>query len=279
MSYDVFISYSSEDRAALVRPLAQRLRQDGFSVWYDEFELKAGDSLTQKIDYGLSNSKVGIVVLSPSFFRKNWPRRELAGLTARQLHQSTTLIPIWHNVTLEQVVAFSPPLADIKAITSPLKNFKDLRVVIREISRVVTPSGTAPDVRTIEEAHELLERGSFDTAYWIAAKAFDERLHAITVAAGLNDAVGQYVGLVGPAEAIELLTRRGVLRTADAAGDIDLGILRSALAVLHPMFYGSLRPIVGRTQAFALVEHARRFIRANPKPPAARTVANDETTG
>lgn len=43
--YDVFISHASEDKDAVVRPLAHALREGGLSVWYDEFELKLGDSL------------------------------------------------------------------------------------------------------------------------------------------------------------------------------------------------------------------------------------------
>src|SRR5690606_41724243 len=62
--HDVFISHASEDKDEIVRPLAIALRNAGLSVWYDEFELKIGDSLRQKIDKGLSKSRFGIVVLS-----------------------------------------------------------------------------------------------------------------------------------------------------------------------------------------------------------------------
>ena len=62
--YDVFISHASEDKDSVVRPLAIALKNKGINVWYDEFELKIGDSLRRKIDQGLSRSKFGIVVLS-----------------------------------------------------------------------------------------------------------------------------------------------------------------------------------------------------------------------
>ena len=45
MEYDVFISHASEDKDSVVRPLAQALVAKGLKVWYDEFELKIGDSL------------------------------------------------------------------------------------------------------------------------------------------------------------------------------------------------------------------------------------------
>lgn len=62
-TYDVFISHASEDKDEVVRPLAQALINQGLKVWYDEFELKIGDSLRRKIDKGLANSNFGIVVL------------------------------------------------------------------------------------------------------------------------------------------------------------------------------------------------------------------------
>jgi hypothetical protein len=68
--YDVFVSHASEDKAAVVTPLANALKQRGLSVWFDHFELRIGDSLRRKIDAGISRSRFGIVVLSPAFFAK-----------------------------------------------------------------------------------------------------------------------------------------------------------------------------------------------------------------
>jgi len=46
--YDVFISHASEDKEAIIRPLAHALRDEGLIVWYDEFELRVGSSLRPK---------------------------------------------------------------------------------------------------------------------------------------------------------------------------------------------------------------------------------------
>src|SRR5690348_6780034 len=72
MAWDVFICHASEDKAAFVRDLAVELAKRGLQVWYDEMELRLGDSLRRKIDEGLRESRFGIVVLSPHFFGKNW---------------------------------------------------------------------------------------------------------------------------------------------------------------------------------------------------------------
>lgn len=116
--WDVFISHSSEDKDELVRPLAKALQAKGVSVWYDEFSLKMGDSLRASIDYGLVNSRFGVVILSKSFFAKHWPTQELNGLSAKEVKGKKVILPIWHKVTSEDVREFSPTLADRLAVSS-----------------------------------------------------------------------------------------------------------------------------------------------------------------
>lgn len=74
---DIFICHASEDKRGIVGPIVQAFTQAGISVWYDEAEIKWGDSVTQKVNEGLKISRFVIVVLSPSFAKKNWPQREL----------------------------------------------------------------------------------------------------------------------------------------------------------------------------------------------------------
>lgn len=118
IGYDAFISHASEDKVRVVKPLAKVLTAMGFNIWYDEFELEVGDSLRQSIDKGLANSRYGIVILSPDFFAKNWPQYELNGLTAREIDGHKVILPIWHNVSREDVLAYSPTLADKVALTT-----------------------------------------------------------------------------------------------------------------------------------------------------------------
>lgn len=118
IGYDAFISHASEDKAELVKPLATALTRLGYRIWYDEFELRVGDSLRQSIDKGLVNSRFGIVVLSPAFFAKNWPQYELNGLTAREIQGHKVILPIWHSVDRAGVLAHSPSLADKVALST-----------------------------------------------------------------------------------------------------------------------------------------------------------------
>lgn len=110
--HDVFICHASEDKDDVARPLAEALRDAGLSVWYDEFTLRVGDSLRRSIDSGLAESRYGVVILSPSFFEKEWPQKELDGLAAREVNGVKVILPVWHELTREEVVSHSPMLAD-----------------------------------------------------------------------------------------------------------------------------------------------------------------------
>ncbi len=110
--YDVFISHATEDKDEIVRPLAKALIDQSLRVWYDELELRIGDSLRRKIDEGLARSQFGIVVLSQAFFEKNWPQYELDGLVTREMTEGRVILPLWHRITKEEIISHSPSLAD-----------------------------------------------------------------------------------------------------------------------------------------------------------------------
>lgn len=116
--FDVFVSHASEDKAGFVRPFVECLKAKEVEVWYDEFELQVGDSLRRSIDNGLKNSKYGIVVLSEAFFNKEWPQRELDGLFAREVNGEKVILPIWHKISKNEVMSYSPIIADLLAINT-----------------------------------------------------------------------------------------------------------------------------------------------------------------
>jgi len=131
--HDVFISHASEDKDEIVRPLANALIKQGLKVWYDEFTLRIGDSLRQKIDRGLVNSRVGLVVLSPSFLAKGWTNYELDGIVTRTISGEQILLPIWHNITKQQVIDFSPSLADKVARSTTTHTVEEISIEIADL--------------------------------------------------------------------------------------------------------------------------------------------------
>lgn len=132
-TYDFFISHATEDKDSFVTPLAELMIKNGCNVWFDIFQLKVGDSLRKKIDEGLKSSKYGIVVLSRDFFRKNWTDYELNGLVAREMNGVKVILPIWHNVTRDEVLSFSPTLADKVALNSAIYSLQEIVTELKKL--------------------------------------------------------------------------------------------------------------------------------------------------
>jgi hypothetical protein len=133
--WDVFISHSNEDNGSFVRELVEKLTLLKVKVWYDEFSLEIGDSLIQSIDYGLSKSKFGIVVISESFLNKKWTDYEYRSLITREEKGEKTILPIWHNVTKEKVQDYSLYLADKFALNTSADSVGKIALKICQIVR------------------------------------------------------------------------------------------------------------------------------------------------
>lgn len=91
---------------------------NGALVFYDEYSIKLGDSLTESINKGISNSNHAIIVLSNFFFEKGWTNAELQALFNRSIKGQFKLLIIYHNVNHSTVAEKYPLLADIKGIDS-----------------------------------------------------------------------------------------------------------------------------------------------------------------
>ena len=132
--YDFFISHASDDKEGFVRAFAAELESRGAKVWFDEATLKVGDSLRRSIDRGLASSRFGVVVLSEAFFRKEWPQRELDGLTALETaNGESRILPIWHKVSKDEVASFSPVLADRLALNTSIKSIREIADDLMEL--------------------------------------------------------------------------------------------------------------------------------------------------
>lgn len=137
--WDVFISHASEDKELIVRPLAKQLSEVyKAKVWYDEFSLEYGDSLLDSIEKGLQNSKYGVVVFSQDFFKKIWTDHEYKSLrTKEMLLNKKVIIPVWYNITKEEISKYSLVLADKFAIG--LNNEIDVDDLATKILKIIRP--------------------------------------------------------------------------------------------------------------------------------------------
>lgn len=132
--YDVFISHASEDKEGFVNELVETLRNDyNISVWYDAISIKWGESLRVSIDNGLKTSKFGIVIISKSFISKGWTNYELDGLFQNEMAGGKTILPIWHNITKDEVHNFSPSIAGRHALNTSMFTIKEICENLKQI--------------------------------------------------------------------------------------------------------------------------------------------------
>ncbi len=135
MKVDAFICHASADKDAFVRPLASALCDLGVRVWYDEFSLTIGDSISEKIAQGIANARFGIVVISKAFMERPWPNHELQGLIQRDVEEDLRILPIWHGVSKHNVRKFAPSLYDKLAINTLKTDIQDVAITILRMVR------------------------------------------------------------------------------------------------------------------------------------------------
>lgn len=161
MKFDVFISHAYEDKDSVARPLAAALRRAGVRVWYDEFALKLGDSLSESIDAGLADSRFGVVIVSRHFLTKAWPQRELRGLVSREISAGVkVLLPVWHGISRADLVVVSPPLADVLAVSTS----GGIDYVAEKILKVVRPDLNSVSASTGRGGDDPNNRGRMASA-------------------------------------------------------------------------------------------------------------------
>ena len=131
---DVFLCHAWDDRKDVAKELYDLLELKGVTIWFSEKDVALGSSLLREIDKGLAKSRVGLVLVTPSFLNRvkgdGIADKELSALLARDM-----LIPILHNTTFEELREVSPLLGS----RSGLSTIEDsMAVVAAKIAELVT---------------------------------------------------------------------------------------------------------------------------------------------
>lgn len=141
--FDVFISYAHKDGTDVARRLSAHLSARKIEVWIDENNLNnIGQSISAGIDRGIARSRFAVIILTPAFFEQPWTLQELGGCVARHIAGRQHLLPVLHNITMDEVLDHSPTLADKIARSTGQYPIGEIAA---EIARVVrTTPGTPP---------------------------------------------------------------------------------------------------------------------------------------
>lgn len=135
-----FISHDSRDKDLIARPLSLGLHSRLCFVWFDEFSLKVGDSLRDSIELGIKEAPRCILILTPNFLSNpGWTKKEFNSIFTREMiFNEKIVLPIWFNVTKEDVYNFSPSLADTYALIWPEMNQLSKEVYNKEVEKVIS---------------------------------------------------------------------------------------------------------------------------------------------
>ena len=133
--YDVFVSHAWEDKEDFVNEFVDALRNLGIKVWYDKTQIKWGDSMRERIDDGLKKTRFGVAVLSPNYIAENkyWTKAELDGLFQLESVNGKTLLPIWHKLTKQQVMSYSPIIASKLAMTTATMTAEEIAKELQKL--------------------------------------------------------------------------------------------------------------------------------------------------
>jgi hypothetical protein len=172
--WDAFISHASEDKR-YVEPLAKALEAAGISVWYDKTSIGWGDDIRTTIDNGLLNCRYGVVVFSKAFLgKKKWTEYEVSALFGLETVDKKRILPIWHEVTYEDVLKYSPALAQRRAKSS--SDDSNEEIVKSLLSMLGRPSIPAPKKVT----------NTSSTVIWPGGKKTVAIAHAFYATTGPN---------------------------------------------------------------------------------------------
>ena len=129
---DVFLCHAWDDRKDAAKELHDLLESKGVTIWFSEKDVILGSSLLREIDKGLAKSRVGIVLVTPSFLRRvkgeGIAEKELSALLARDL-----LVPIVHNTTFEDLREISPLLGSRSGLSTNEESMVDIAAKIAEL--------------------------------------------------------------------------------------------------------------------------------------------------
>jgi len=138
IEYDVFLSHSSLDKEEYVAELSDKLEEKGLSVFEDVKVFKIGQSQTDMMNFGILNSRFVVVFLSVNFIESGWSEYEFKSFLNREINEKKIIIlPIWHNVTVEEVKNYNPYLVDKYALNTSKYS---LDQIVDSINQVIQDS-------------------------------------------------------------------------------------------------------------------------------------------
>ena len=123
-----FLSYASQNKESLALPLAMALQEKGVRIWFDEYEIKPGDSIRATIELGLKSCERCILLLTKEYLEnRRMAKAEFESIFQREQIEGTNnlFVPVWVGVSREEVFEFCTSLTDRAAVLWSADKFAD----------------------------------------------------------------------------------------------------------------------------------------------------------
>jgi hypothetical protein len=147
----VFLSHNSADKAA-ARALGAQLKLVGADVWFDEWEIRAGDSIVGAVDEALGQFEVFVLVRSEDAASSSWVRSELETAIARRIGDSSLrVIPVLLDDT------------PLPALLQPLRYVRYDAGLAEAVDQIMGFSGERDRLRAIQA---VLDEAGIEVGYF-----------------------------------------------------------------------------------------------------------------
>lgn len=219
----VFLCHGSEDKP-LVRKLARKLQANGIETFFDEWEIRSGDSIRQKIDGGLSTCTHFIALITETSIRRPWVNAEMDAAFVRKVNGKCRFIPLRVNLQADCL----PPL--LAALHAPgIDDFAaDSDRLIADIHGISEkpPLGNAPSAVRNRAAPEARLSASAEV---IVRLMMEQTEHGLAMEPQVSaEDLKKQTALPDDdlIDAVLELTSRGLIREHKALGMGPLGFIR-----------------------------------------------------
>ena len=167
-----FLSYSFDDRNIAER-IARTLMASGIDVWWAEWEMKAGDSLRQRIDEGLTGCTHFLVLLTAGSLQKPWVNQEMDAGLVRRIDGQARFIALRSGLSASDL----PPL--LSGMLSPAIEDADFDASIRNLVNDIHGLSRKPLLGKGPTATELPSTGYSKVATGIAKVMVEQSKRAL----------------------------------------------------------------------------------------------------
>ncbi|MCU1303603.1 MAG: hypothetical protein JWQ87_3887 [Candidatus Sulfotelmatobacter sp.] len=139
-----FLSYNKKDQE-IARSVGAHITLSGLDVWFDEWEVQAGDSVPGKLNEGLAGFDAFILIWSSDANQSSWVRQELRAAIMRAMGDGSAKIipcvldstPLPPLISDRRYVDFSDPHAGIEELFGDLTGARTKRARLLAIQRAI----------------------------------------------------------------------------------------------------------------------------------------------